>query len=111
VGPIIVVVGLFAASWIKEEDVTELEDDPAVVVDVVGFQWQWRFEYADEDITLIGSRDDGPPELVITPTRTGTFEGRCAEFCGLDHWRMGFTVRVVDRAEYDQWLEERRARG
>jgi len=47
-------------------------------------------------------------ELDITPTRTGTFVGRCAEFCGLDHWRMGFTVRVVEPEEYEAWVEERR---
>ena len=117
-----------------ESDVNELVDDPAVVVEVVGFQWQWRFTYLDEGIDLIGTPEDGPPELVlpvgevvrfdltaedvihsfwvpeflekrdlipgveneldITPTRTGTYTGRCAEFCGLDHWRMSFTVRT-----------------
>ena len=40
----------------------------------------------------------------VTPTTTGTFAGRCAEFCGLDHWRMNFTVRVVSAADYRSWL-------
>jgi len=50
-------------------------------------------------------------EITVTPSRTGTFEGRCAEFCGLDHWKMGFTVRVVPRAEFDRWLARQQAAG
>ncbi len=37
----------------------------------------------------------------ITPTRTGTFPSRCAQFCGLDHALMTFVVRVVPAAAYD----------
>ena len=40
----------------------------------------------------------------VNPTKTGSFDGRCAEFCGLDHWRMNFTVRVVSQADYAAWL-------
>ena len=40
-------------------------------------------------------------EIDVTPNETGTFVGRCAEFCGLDHWRMNFSVRVVSQAEYE----------
>ena len=42
----------------------------------------------------------------VTPTEAGTYEGVCAEYCGLDHARMLFTVRVVEPDEYDEWLEE-----
>jgi len=31
----------------------------------------------------------------VTPTQTGTFDGRCAEYCSLDHWRMTFILKVV----------------
>jgi cytochrome c oxidase subunit II len=34
----------------------------------------------------------------------GTFDGLCAQFCGLEHDRMRFTVRVVDRDAFDRWL-------
>jgi cytochrome c oxidase subunit II len=44
----------------------------------------------------------------ITPTETGEYVGRCAEFCGLDHWRMNFSVRVVDQDEYEAWLDDHR---
>jgi cytochrome c oxidase subunit 2 len=42
----------------------------------------------------------------ITPTRLGTYEGRCAELCGLYHSRMLFNVKVVTRAEYDAHMAE-----
>ncbi|QXC61526.1 cytochrome c oxidase subunit II [Aquihabitans sp. G128] len=50
-------------------------------------------------------------EITVTPNRAGTFEGRCAEFCGLDHWKMGFTVRIVPQAQFDSWLAEQKAAG
>jgi cytochrome c oxidase subunit 2 len=46
--------------------------------------------------------------ITVHPTRTGTFVGRCAEFCGLDHWRMQFEVRIVSDAEYRRWVTEQR---
>ncbi len=42
----------------------------------------------------------------LTPTREGTFTGRCAELCGLYHSRMIFKVNVVSRADYDAHLED-----
>jgi cytochrome c oxidase subunit 2 len=48
-------------------------------------------------------------EVDVTPTETGEYVGRCAEFCGLDHWAMYYTVRVVEADEYDAWLDEQRA--
>ncbi len=39
-----------------------------------------------------------------TPNRQGSYRGECAEFCGLDHANMGFTVRVVTRPEFDRWV-------
>lgn len=47
----------------------------------------------------------------LTPTREGTFTGRCAELCGLYHSRMIFKVNVVSRAEYDAHLKELQAAG
>lgn len=47
----------------------------------------------------------------LTPTREGTFTGRCAELCGLYHSRMLFTVHVVSRAEYDQHMSELESKG
>jgi len=40
----------------------------------------------------------------LTPSRTGTFLSRCAQFCGLDHALMAFEVVVVDDAAYDRFI-------
>ncbi|MDQ2663287.1 MAG: cytochrome c oxidase subunit II [Candidatus Eremiobacteraeota bacterium] len=44
----------------------------------------------------------------LTPTRQGVFHGVCAEFCGLDHTGMTFSVRVLPPAAYRRWLESHR---
>jgi cytochrome c oxidase subunit 2 len=49
--------------------------------------------------------------FAFTPDRIGTFEGRCAELCGVYHSRMLFKVKVVDQADYDQHLRDLQAAG
>jgi cytochrome c oxidase subunit 2 len=44
----------------------------------------------------------------VTIEEPGTYEGKCAEFCGLLHEDMDFTVTAVERAEFDRWLDEQR---
>lgn len=44
--------------------------------------------------------------FAFTPTRAGTFEGRCAELCGVYHSRMLFNVKVTDQASYDAHLQK-----
>ncbi len=45
----------------------------------------------------------------VTPTELGTFQGHCAEFCGLNHAYMNFTVQVVSGSEFDVWLQREAA--
>lgn len=40
-----------------------------------------------------------------TPTKKGTYAGRCAELCGLYHSRMIFTVKVVSPAQYQDYVD------
>lgn len=47
----------------------------------------------------------------LTVEDAGTYRGQCAEYCGLYHARMPFTVRAVERDEYEAWLAARRGRG
>jgi cytochrome c oxidase subunit 2 len=47
----------------------------------------------------------------LTPDRLGTFAGKCAELCGVDHSRMLFDVKVVTRAEYDAHIAQLKAIG
>ena len=42
--------------------------------------------------------------LALEPTRTGTFRGACAEFCGSSHALMNIIVVVMERPEFDEWL-------
>lgn len=73
-----------------------------------------QFELRSTDVThsfwvpaLLFKRD-AIPGLInrfdITPTKVGTYRGMCAQFCGLDHAEMTFTVKVVADAAYDRYL-------
>ena len=44
--------------------------------------------------------------LRFTPSLAGEYQLRCAELCGVSHWSMTADVRVLERAEYDQWISE-----
>ena len=44
----------------------------------------------------------------VTIDEPGAFEGKCAEFCGLLHEDMNFTITAVERDEFDRWLDEQR---
>ena len=41
-------------------------------------------------------RKGRPQDLRLVPETAGTFEGRCAHFCGKGHGSMTFTLHVVD---------------
>jgi cytochrome c oxidase subunit 2 len=45
-----------------------------------------------------------PNSFEVTVTHTGVFEGKCTEYCGIDHDRMLFSVRAVSPADYQAWL-------
>lgn len=47
----------------------------------------------------------------LTPDKVGTYAGKCAELCGVDHSRMLFQVEVVERDEFDAYIEGLRAKG
>jgi cytochrome c oxidase subunit 2 len=140
--PLAIVAVLFTLNLDAQRDLSRLSRDPAVKVDVKGFQWQWRFRYPGEHVTVTGT-PDRPAELVLPVGETvrfhlvatdvihsfwvpeflekrdlipgvdnrievyvkrpGTWVGRCAEYCGLSHWQMSFTVRAVAPAEFARW--------
>lgn len=47
----------------------------------------------------------------LTPDRIGTYAGKCAELCGVDHARMLFNVKVVERPEFEAYIEGLKAKG
>jgi cytochrome c oxidase subunit 2 len=66
--------------------------------DVTHSFWVPRFLFKRDAIPGTINRFD------LTPTHVGTFDGKCAQFCGLDHALMTFTVRVVTPDDYRRWL-------
>lgn len=43
--------------------------------------------------------------LVLEPTRSGTFRGVCAEYCGASHAHMEFVAVVMEHDAFERWLE------
>jgi cytochrome c oxidase subunit II len=176
--PLVIIAVLFYYTARDESDLMKTSNKPQHVVDVVGFQWSWGFNYLEnvdgdtatpakpltknkqldaipanllnrapqgaegvydfgtpaKDPTLwlpkgetvqflLTSRDvihsfwvpnflfklDVIPgrtnKFEVTPTKEGTFRGRCAELCGVDHSRMLFNVKVVSPSAYQAHLK------
>lgn len=60
-----IIVGLLFAYGVKvQQDVVALKKGPDVTVDVTGFQWNWRFTYPDDNVTVVGD-NVSLPELVL----------------------------------------------
>jgi cytochrome c oxidase subunit 2 len=51
---------------------------------------------------LIPGRDNS---LDFTAQRTGIYRGQCAEFCGVQHAHMAFTVVALEPAAFDAWKQ------
>jgi cytochrome c oxidase subunit 2 len=73
--------------------------------DVIHAFWVPAFNFKRDAIP------GNPTSFDLTPQDQGDFRGVCAEFCGLNHAYMGFTVRVVDRATFDAWATQRSGSG
>lgn len=74
-------------------------------VDVIHSFWVPAFY---EKLDIVPGRNNG---FDMTPTKTGTFSGKCAEFCGTYHSRMLFTLHVVPKQEYYHHLKKLKAKG
>ena len=61
-------------------------------------------------VPRLGGKTDLIPGVVnetwIRAEQAGTYEGRCAEFCGVGHFEMGLTVIAQDPDEFEAWLAE-----
>ncbi|MBK9740649.1 MAG: cytochrome c oxidase subunit II [Actinobacteria bacterium] len=148
--PLIMILGLFWFTAKDQSEILALSNDQKQTVNVVGFRWNWGFNYLDEGAYAVGT-PNLPATLVLpvdekvrfeltspdvihsfwvpaflfkmdvipgktnafelTPDKVGTYAGKCAELCGVDHSRMLFNVKVVERAEFDQYIADLKARG
>jgi cytochrome c oxidase subunit 2 len=187
--PIIIVAVFFYFTARDETRLLATSKKPDHVVNVVGFQWQWGFNYIEnvdgkastsntksKDLDAIPDRmrsafpkgaegvyDVGTPStrnpqtgnpgptlwlpkgetvqflltsrdvihdfwaipflekqdiipghvnrLQVTPTKEGTYRGKCAELCGVDHSKMLFNVKIVSPARYHKHLEDLAKKG
>ena len=154
--PAITVTALFIGAFITLNEEEAHAANPALTVDVTGFQWQWTFDTrtraSSSPVPARKARSWALPinETVhirlhaadvihsfyvpqflykkdVVPGRTnefdvvvqqvGTFSGQCAEFCGISHADMHFTVQAMERADFDagsrsnsSWRARRRRR-
>jgi cytochrome c oxidase subunit 2 len=94
--------------------VSGANDAPPVLVVPAGSTI--RFELMADDVVhsfwvpaFLEKRDLIPEvdnAIDVTVREPGEWKGRCAEFCGLDHWQMIFTVKAVPADEFDAWVAE-----
>ncbi|MFV0634726.1 cytochrome c oxidase subunit II [Demequina sp.] len=73
--------------------------------DVIHSFWIPAFLYKED--TVPGRTN----EWQVTPTKTGTYKGKCAELCGEYHAAMLFNVEVVERDVYEAKMQELRDKG
>ncbi len=63
----------------------------------------------------LGLKQDAMPGSVHTlktvAYEKGTYQGYCAEYCGVAHSQMYFTVKVVSQEEYEQFVAENQEGG
>ncbi|KOT42486.1 cytochrome C oxidase subunit II [Streptomyces rimosus subsp. rimosus] len=187
--PFIIIAVLFYFTARDESELLKTSKKPDHVINVVGYQWSWAFNYlenvdGDAKTTNINSKelsaipdkwkknvpagadgvyDEGIPgtrnpqtgnpgptlwlpkgETVqfvltsrdvihsfwvvpflmkqdvipghtnvfeVTPNKEGTFMGKCAELCGVDHSRMLFNVKVVSPEKYREHLKDLAKKG
>ena len=78
-----------------------------VRLDVTAPNWDVVHSYW---VPALGGKVDAipgkPNRLLWLPTRTGVFQGKCAELCGLQHTAMTFQVEVLSQEAYDSWVQE-----
>ncbi|WKX69888.1 cytochrome c oxidase subunit II [Streptomyces sp. XD-27] len=190
--PIIIVSVLFYFTARDENELLKVDKKPDHVINVVGFQWSWGFNYMEnvdgnaatpgkpyreiknisnipdrmldtvpkgaEGVYDVGTPGDRNPDkgwpgptlylpkgetvefvltsrdvihsfwvvpflmkqdvipghtnrFQVTPNKEGTFMGKCAELCGVDHSRMLFNVKVVSPKEYRDHLDKLKNKG
>ena len=139
VAPLIVIAVLFAFTARDQNEILKVTNDQKERINVVGFRWNWTFNYLDENVYDTDSPVQLPtlylpvdqkvkftltsPDVIhsfwvpdflfkmdvipgkanqfeLTPTKLGTYAGRCAELCGVGHSRMLFQVKVVSEADF-----------
>jgi cytochrome c oxidase subunit II len=66
--PFIMVLGIFWATVLTENNVDAIASHPAVTVNVTAFQWGWQFNYQGEHVTIVTSEAEALAILPADPT-------------------------------------------
>ncbi|MDX6198297.1 MAG: cytochrome c oxidase subunit [Actinomycetota bacterium] len=53
--PFVIISVLFYYTAVNENFVNKTEKNPDLIVDIVGFQWNWQFQYPKEKVQVTGS--------------------------------------------------------
>lgn len=92
-------------------DTLRLPVDRKVRLDITSPDWDVIHSFW---VPELGPKVDAIPgyetHLRLLPKKTGTFEGKCAELCGIQHTTMLFNVEVVPQGEFDSWLGQATSR-
>jgi cytochrome c oxidase subunit 2 len=106
------------SQMISEDPVIAAEQIPTLVLPV---DEKVRFELTSPDVihsfwvpSFLFKMDVIPGKtnaFELTPDKVGTFAGKCAELCGTYHSQMLFNVKVVERAEFNEYVAGLRAAG
>src|SRR5690606_28113144 len=70
--PLLIVTGILGMTFVVTQRVTA-QEPPALTVGVLGFQWQWQFDYRDRGVRVNGDHDT-LPQLWLPVGRTVRFE-------------------------------------
>ena len=67
--PVVMVIALFALTYVDEGIVQHVRMHPANRVHVSAFRWSWEFQYPSHGIDIIGTPNQ-PPQLVLPINET-----------------------------------------
>lgn len=56
--PLIIVVVLFGYGLQAQASATALKKEPDLTLNVTGYQWNWRFQYPEQNVTVAGGLQD-----------------------------------------------------
>jgi cytochrome c oxidase subunit 2 len=76
--PLVMVLGLFAYTYVAERHVEALSPNPGLRVDVTAFRWGWHFRYPDLGID-VPERANHPPQLMLPLGETVAFDVHSAD--------------------------------
>jgi cytochrome c oxidase subunit II len=92
---------------LKQPLVFELPVDEPVRIELVARDVMHEF-FVPAFLFMRNAIPGHPNVFTLTPDKLGTFQGQCAQYCGLWHSRMTFILKVVSTPDYLNWVKQER---